>query len=146
MSAFIPAWVDGALRPVEKLEVHFRGLRHKAVSVFVLCGDPDWGESDEDCAQRRLAEELGVTGLKLTQQASVEYRADVGGGLIEHEVVSIFRARAATRMPLAPDPNEVMDTKWIRIGRLIEETQRRPAIFTPWLVIYLQRHFEPIFA
>ena len=35
----IPAWVDGTLRPVEKLAVHQRGLRHKAVSVFVLAGE-----------------------------------------------------------------------------------------------------------
>ena len=35
MTTLIPAWVDGTLTPVEKLEAHRRGLRHKAVSVFV---------------------------------------------------------------------------------------------------------------
>ena len=39
MSEYIPAWIDGVLTPVEKLEVHQRGLRHKAVSVFVMDGD-----------------------------------------------------------------------------------------------------------
>ena len=38
MSIMIPAWVDGVLVPVEKLEAHQKGLRHKAVSVFVLRG------------------------------------------------------------------------------------------------------------
>jgi len=28
MSIFIPAWINGALTPVEKLEAHRRGLRH----------------------------------------------------------------------------------------------------------------------
>lgn len=32
----IPAWVDGQLRPVDKIAVHERGLRHPAVSVFVM--------------------------------------------------------------------------------------------------------------
>ena len=32
----IPAWVDGTLQPVEKLDVHLRGLKHKAVSIFVI--------------------------------------------------------------------------------------------------------------
>ena len=38
MSEMVPAWVNGMLRPVEKLEVHRRGLRHPAVSVFVIDG------------------------------------------------------------------------------------------------------------
>ena len=38
MSEMIPAWVNGTLTQVEKLEVHQRGLRHKAVSVFVMRG------------------------------------------------------------------------------------------------------------
>ena len=33
---FIPAWDQGVLKPLEKLEVHKRGLRHKAVSVFLI--------------------------------------------------------------------------------------------------------------
>ena len=33
---FIPAWDQGVLQPLEKLEVHKRGLRHKAVSVFLI--------------------------------------------------------------------------------------------------------------
>ena len=36
MTIHIPTWIDGELQPVEKLEAHQRGLRHKAISVFVL--------------------------------------------------------------------------------------------------------------
>ena len=35
----IPAWVEGTLQPVEKLAAHERGLKHKAVSVFVISGE-----------------------------------------------------------------------------------------------------------
>ena len=38
MNDMIPTWVGGDLVAVEKLEAHKRGLLHKAVSVFVLCG------------------------------------------------------------------------------------------------------------
>ena len=90
MTEMVPAYVDGILTPVEKLEVHQRGLRHLAVSVFVMNGDrtllqrralgkyhtpglwtntccthPRWGEAAADCAARRLEEELGIAGLPL---------------------------------------------------------------------------------
>ena len=108
MTAPIPAWVDGRLRPVDKLAVHRDGLRHMAVSVFVLCGEalllqrraqgkyhtpglwantccshPQWGERAADCAVRRLREELGVTGIGLQPMGRIEYRADVGGGMVD---------------------------------------------------------------
>ena len=170
MSPSIPAWVDGALRPVEKLEVHRRGLRHKAVSVFVLRGDlvliqrralgkyhtpglwantccthPGWAEEPAACAVRRLDEELGITGLPLTHRDRIEYRAAVGGGLIEHEVVEVFVGEAPADLRIAPDPAEVMATRWVAVRTLIEEVSRRPADFTPWLRIYLEDHATAIF-
>ena len=36
MTILIPAWNNGNLEPVEKLEVHKRGLKHKAISIFVF--------------------------------------------------------------------------------------------------------------
>ena len=43
----IPAWVNGTLTPVDKLEAHQKGLRHKAVSVFVMDGKGlNVGQSD----------------------------------------------------------------------------------------------------
>ncbi len=34
MTQMIPAWVGDVLTPVEKLAVHRKGLKHKAVSVL----------------------------------------------------------------------------------------------------------------
>jgi isopentenyl-diphosphate delta-isomerase len=170
MTIEIPTWVDGQLRPVEKLEAHTRGLRHKAISVFLLregevllqrralgkyhtpglwantcCTHPFWGESALDCATRRLAEELGLSGIALDYRDTVEYRAEVGGGLIEHEVVDIFVGEVPAGTEPRPDPDEVMDTIWHPLGTLAEEVGRRPAGFTPWLRIYLRDHAAAIF-
>ncbi|KPP92136.1 MAG: isopentenyl-diphosphate delta-isomerase Idi [Rhodobacteraceae bacterium HLUCCA08] len=170
MTDTIPAWVNGDLRPVDKLEVHRRGLRHKAVSVFVLrgtevliqqraaakyhtpglwantcCTHPAWDEDPAACARRRLDEELGITGLAPVWRDRVEYRADVGGGLTEHEVVDLFVARARPDMPLAPNPAEVMATDWVDIYALAARTTRHPEVYTPWLRIYLAEHMNTIF-
>ena len=166
----IPAWVDGTLTPVEKLAAHQRGLRHLAVSVFVLRGDqvliqrramgkyhtpglwantccthPEWDEAPLACAQRRLNEELGITGLDLQHRGQVEYRADVGGGLIEHELVDVFIAEADRSMPLAPNPAEAMAVDWITRDDLRSAIAKTPDIFTPWLRIYMTEHAEAIF-
>lgn len=171
MSELVPAWVNGVLQPVEKLEVHRRGLRHKAVSVFVLrgsqvliqrraagkyhtpglwantcCTHPHWGEGDLDCARRRLEEELGIGGLTLVPVDDAEYRADVGGGLVEHEVVRIFRAEAPAGLAPRPAPEEVAEIRWIDRDALAAEVAQAPARFTPWLRIYLAEHGAQIFA
>lgn len=170
MSALIPAWDNGVLQPMDKLEVHRRGLKHKAISVFVTEGDrvliqrralnkyhtpglwantccthPHWNEGDLDCATRRLREELGITGLHLTHATEIEYRADVGGGLIEHELVQVYTARAMPDLVLDPDGDEVADTDWINLPALRAMVERFPERFTPWLRIYLEKHVRTIF-
>ncbi|MCB1335284.1 MAG: isopentenyl-diphosphate Delta-isomerase [Roseivivax sp.] len=169
MADMIPAWVDGTLTPVEKLDAHRRGLRHKAVSVFVFCGDavllqrramakyhtpglwantccthPHWEEPAGDCAVRRLKQELGLHGMAPEWLQQVEYRADVGGGMVEHEVVDLFVARLESRPRLSPDPAEVMDTDWVDWGALQAEVSASPERFVPWLRIYLRDHAETI--
>ena len=107
---------------------------------------PHWGEAAETCAARRLNEELGLTGLPLEYREQVTYRADVGGGLIEHEQVDIFLARVPTRVVPRPNPDEVMDTSWVDMAELARRTQAHPERFTPWLRIYLAEYSEQIFA
>ena len=170
MSIMIPAWVDGALTPVEKLEAHQRGLRHKAVSVFVLrgkevllqqramgkyhtpglwantcCTHPDWEEAPDDCAVRRLDDELGIKGLPLEHRHHLEYRADVGGGLIEHEVVEVYVGHAPDPFAFVPNPDEVMAIEWVDFDDLKARIARNPERFTPWLRIYMTDHAATIF-
>ena len=166
----IPAWVDGQLMPVDKLRAHREGLRHKAVSVFLrdgeaillqrralgkyhtpglwantCCTHPHWDEAPANCAKRRLFEELGIDGIDLNAVGQVEYRADVGDGMIEHEVVDIFLASASRDVMLLPDPDEVMDTRWIGLADLDREILVQPEAFTPWLRIYLAEHRDLLF-
>ena len=169
MTVMIPAWVDGVLTPVEKLEAHQRGLRHKAISVFLIDGDrtliqrralgkyhtpglwantccthPNWDEPAADCAVRRLKEELGIEGVRLSHADQVEYRAEVGGGLIEHELVDIYRAKADRPVSISLNPDEVMETRWISFDDLAAEIARTPSSYTPWLRIYMERHLSGI--
>lgn len=155
---------DGALYEVEKLAAHRAGLLHLAISVFVFDGDalliqrramgkyhcgglwantccshPHWGETPAAAAARRLREELGFAA-PLTPLGVSEYRADVGGGLIEHERVHLFRGAAdAATLRLAPDPAEVAETRWVTAAALEAEVAANPAAFTPWFRIYLAR-------
>lgn len=170
MTIMIPTWVDGELTPVEKLEAHQRGLRHKAVSVFVMrgneiliqrramskyhtpglwantcCTHPEWDEAAEDCATRRLAEELGITGVIPIYRDTIEYRADVGNGLTEHEVVDLFTGHASPDLEVVPNPDEVMETRWMTFRELRRTVASFPNRFTPWLRIYLQEHSVKIF-
>lgn len=170
MSVMIPAWDNGVLKPVEKLDVHLRGLKHKAVSVFVMnrakvliqqralgkyhtpglwantcCTHPAWDEDPTDCAVRRLNEELGISGLYPSHRDQIEYRADVGNGLIEHEVVEVFVADATEALRLSPNPDEVMNTKWVDFYDLCADVARHPGRYTPWLRIYLEEYSTAIF-
>jgi isopentenyl-diphosphate delta-isomerase len=104
-----------------------------------------WGEEDAACAARRLHEEVGITGLTLQAAGTVEYRAAVGGGMVEHEVVALFRAEAGPELPLALNPAEVRAVRWVDLEALQAEIAATPEKFTPWLRIYLAEHASQIF-
>ncbi|MEM6465313.1 MAG: isopentenyl-diphosphate Delta-isomerase [Pseudomonadota bacterium] len=167
----IPAYVNGRLEPVEKLEAHELGLRHLAVSVFILngnrlllqqralgkyhtpglwantcCTHPKWNEDMLACAVRRLEEEVGLTDIPLRSRDQLEYRADVGNGLIEHELVTVFvgHANSDQLMP-TPNPDEVKALRWVDLEDLRREVEETPEQFTPWLRIYMRDHFSQIF-
>ena len=166
----IPAWVGNTLTPVDKLEVHQRGLRHKAVSVFVMAGNkvliqkralskyhtpglwantccthPLWNEASDACAVRRIDEELGITGLDPIHKGRVEYRAEVGNDMIEHEVVDIYLAEADESLSVTCNLDEVAAVRWVDLTELEKEAEEYPDRFTPWLKIYLESHRTTIF-
>lgn len=156
---------DGTLYRIGKLEAHRLGALHLAISVFVFdgpllliqrrafskyhcgglwantcCTHPHWGETLPAAARRRLREELGFE-LALTETRTVEYEADVGGGLTEHERVSMYVGAADRhRLAVRPNPAEVCETRWVSAGDLKAEVTETPDIFTPWFRIYLERY------
>ena len=155
---------DGTLFPMEKMRVHEQAQFHLAISVFVFdrgdlliqkrarskyhcgglwantcCSHPNWTETLAACASRRLGEELGFT-LPLAEQCVVEYSADVGNGLHEHERVSFFTAQARREdLRIFPNPEEVETTRWISPAQLAREITADPEAFTPWFRIYAER-------
>jgi isopentenyl-diphosphate delta-isomerase len=166
----IPAWDGGALRPLDKLEVHRRGLRHPAVSVFLrvgetflwqqralgkyhsgglwanaCCSHAHWGETQLDCAHRRMAEELGIDGLTFRPLGQVEYRAIVGPDMTEHELVDVFLAELSTRPGMAPDSAEVAAVAWMSLAEIDAAIGAKPDDFTPWLKLYLTDHRAELF-
>jgi len=165
MVQIIPAIADdGTLYKIEKMEAHRQGVLHLAISVFIFDGDdmliqrradgkyhcggmwanaccshPHWDESAADAAERRLGEELGCA-LPLRACGETTYRADVGGGLWEHERVTMFRgdsARDALTLDLNPD--EVSEVRWASVDALRAEAKAVPETITPWFRIYLDR-------
>ena len=165
MPQIIPAIAeDGSLYRIEKMEAHRQGALHLAISVFIFdgedmlvqrraaskyhcpgmwanacCSHPHWDESAFDAATRRLGEELGCS-LPLHDCGETTYRADVGGGLWEHEQVTLFRADIARdALSLDLNPDEVSEVRWASVDALRSEAEATPETITPWFRIYLNR-------
>lgn len=156
---------DGSYYPAEKLDTHVRNLRHVAISVFVFnagrlllqkraavkyhsgllwantcCSHPRWRESPEECAPRRLREELGWS-LPVQKFGEISYSADVGNGLFENEVAHCFAARAPADIPLdSYDPEEVAELEWADLKTIDERLKSDPGRFSKWFQIYMTRH------
>lgn len=153
---------DEPVGMADKLAAHQDGRLHRAVSVFLFnatgevllqrradskyhspgrwsntaCGHPRPGEAPEDAARRRLRDELGIV-CGVWPLTVVRYRADVEGGLVEHEIdhvfVGLFEGIAH------PRPAEVSECRWIRVTALLEDCQANPDRYTAWLPILLDR-------
>jgi isopentenyl-diphosphate delta-isomerase len=147
---------DTELGCAGKLEAHKRGLLHRAVSVVVgrsdgrlllqrraagkyhsggrwsnaCCTHPRPGEGAGGAARRRLWEELGID-CPLAPAGSVRYLADVGGGLVEHELTHVFVGRCDDE-PI-PDPAEVCDWLAVEPHLLERDCLQRPSAYSAWL-------------
>ncbi len=152
-----------------KIEVHRRGLKHRAISVLVrnragdmlvhrrnpakyhsgglwtnaCCSHPRPGEPADKAAHRRLAEEMGIdTAMKPLFTA--HYRAAVSNGYIEDEVVHAFGA--TYEGPVTPDPAEVSEWKWMPFAALADDMASRPELYTIWFRHYFREHSDVIAA
>ncbi|MEM6381885.1 MAG: isopentenyl-diphosphate Delta-isomerase [Pseudomonadota bacterium] len=159
---------DGSVFPIEKMEAHRQGQLHLALSVFVFspdgrllvqqrawskyhcggqwantcCSHPHWNEDLPTAAARRLHEELGFS-VPLTPVGSLIYKADVGGGLTEHEHVHLFRGTANPQeLTVRLEPSEVEAVAWQSIPDLAEMADNNPEAITPWFRIYLRERSD----
>jgi isopentenyl-diphosphate Delta-isomerase len=151
-----------------KLPAHRRGYLHRAVSVFVLdgagrmllqrraagkyhsagqwanacCSHPRPGEAPQPAAERRLREELGFS-CALRPRGVTIYRADVGAGLIEHELVHLFAG--VHRGEVAPDPREADAVAWVTQDDLRRDMAAAPESYAPWFRHYAQALGDSLF-
>lgn len=147
----------------DKLEVHRRGLLHRAFSIFLVdgegavllqkrhpgkyhsgglwanscCGHPRPGEPTMRAARRRLFEELGVRA-DLTLAFRTRYAASVGDGLTENEIVNVYVGRFAGEA--RPHPEEIVDLASVSMEGLAREIARDPGAYAYWLRHYLGQH------
>ena len=154
--------LDEEIGRMEKLEAHREGVLHRAFSVFIFndsgemllqrraavkyhspglwtnacCSHPRPGEAVEAAAHRRLGEELNFDA-ELTALEPMLYRADVGGGLIEHEYDHLFAG--TYNGAVTPNPSEVSDTRYIALDLLQDWIEKRPQDFTAWFRIAIPR-------
>jgi isopentenyl-diphosphate delta-isomerase len=149
----------------EKMKAHREGKLHRAFSVFVFnekgemllqkrapqkyhsgglwtnacCSHPRPGEAIEQAAVRRLNEEMGFV-CELKKAFHFIYKAELDGGLIEHEFDHVFIGNYKGETALGgftPDPNEVVDYRWLDIHSLKIEVKTFPEKFTTWFKIAL---------
>jgi isopentenyl-diphosphate delta-isomerase len=156
---------DRPLGTCAKLDAHEDGGRlHRAFSVFLFdphgrmllqqraatkyhfgglwtnacCSHPRPGEAVIEAARRRVREELGVD-VVLTPALTFVYRAeDPQSGLTEHEYDHVFVGRV-NEGDVKPDSAEVAAVRWVEPGVLLEDVNTRPARYTPWFKIVLER-------
>ncbi len=158
----------GQLYPIGKLDAHIRNVPHLAISVFLFnegrllmqqradskyhsgglwantcCSHPRWQESLPDCAQRRLAEEVGCHST-LTHFGKINYSAAVGN-LFENEVAHCYVGYMdEAALPIVCNTNEVQALRWQTLDQLQSDISNCPDEYSPWVRIYMQEHFELI--
>ncbi|MEN8248292.1 MAG: isopentenyl-diphosphate Delta-isomerase [Bacteroidota bacterium] len=147
---------DNFLGTMEKLEAHQKGLLHRAFSIYLInekgdfllqrraqdkyhsaglwtntcCSHPQPEETTTKAAIRRLNEEMGINSTPLTPLFHFVYKADFGNGLTEHELDHVFIG-TFNGEPL-PDPNEVMEWKYIPANDLLIDVKENPQNYTEW--------------
>ena len=151
---------DRELGTMEKMEAHRQGRLHRAFSVFVFnckgelllhrraldkyhsgglwtntcCSHPRPQETVVEAAQRRLMEEMGMR-CQLEPKFSFVYRADLDHGMIEHELDHVLVGYSD--VPPHPNPEEVCETRYMRIPELQKDIEQHPDRYTAWFKICL---------
>jgi isopentenyl-diphosphate delta-isomerase len=98
------------------------------------CGHPKPGEPVADAAARRMVDELGLSGVPLTEIGVYVYRAaDPQTGRVEHEYDHVLLGRIDAATPMRPDPAEVAALHWEQLDSLRSALDSTPETYAPWL-------------
>jgi len=159
---------DREIGRADKLAAHRLGYLHRAVSICIVddhgrmllqrrapvkyhsaglwtnacCSHPRPGEATDKAALRRLPEELGFS-CPLFWKATTHYRANVGGSLVEDELVHLFVGRY--NGAVKPDPLEVDQFSWLTYEFLSLDVSSNPEKYTYWFRHYLSEFGRNLF-
>ena len=156
---------DNQLGTMEKLEVHKKGLLHRAFSVFIFnsegkfllqqradekyhspglwsntcCSHPLSGETVADAVKRRLTQEMGMQ-TETTFQFSFIYKKEFDNGLTEYEFDHVYFGKS-DELP-HPNPSEVKNWKYVSLSDLKKDLLENPDNYTEWLKICFEKVLE----
>lgn len=155
---------DTPIGTMGKLEVHQKGLLHRAFSVFIFndngqlllqkraahkyhsaglwtntcCSHPAPGEETLTAANRRLKEEMGLDTL-LIHKTTFIYKTGFDNGLTEHEFDHVYIGNYNENPVLNED--EADDYKWMSIDEIKDDIKKKPKDFTSWFKIAIEKVF-----
>ena len=154
---------DHQIGVMDKVEAHRgEGKRHRASSVCLFnkngelliqqrskkkivgalqwantcCGNVWPGELYEECAQRRLQHELGITTTTVQPLYTFEYHVQCNDKFSEWEIDRVFVGKYDGEVKLNPD--EVANFAWKLPGKVLEDIQKDQKEFVPWLKMILE--------
>jgi len=139
------------------------GILHRAFSVFVFnrdrelllqaraaekrlwpgywsnscCGHQMLHESVASAVERKLSQELGITGYGISELYQFEYQAAYLNVGSEYELCSVVICRSDDT--LAVNPREVAAIRWISLAKLKTELENQADRFTPWFKLEIDQ-------
>lgn len=150
---------------MEKMEAHRLGLLHRAFSVIAFnskneillhqraigkyhsgglwtnacCSHPMPGERLESAASRKFFQEMGlkIGAAEFTRIGAFIYHINFHNGLIENEYDHVLKVLVEDDP--TPNPDEVMDWKWVQKTELMKWLQQSPESFTFWFRLIAER-------
>ncbi len=153
---------DLPLGSMDKMEVHQKGLLHRAFSVFIFneqqelllqqrafskyhsaglwtntcCSHPREQETVMEAAHRRLKEEMGFD-CEMNERFSFTYKAAMDNGLIEYEYDHVFFG-LFDGVPIL-NPVEVNSFRWIHLDEIEKDLKMHPDKYTAWFRLIFPR-------
>lgn len=153
---------DNDIGTMEKMEAHEKAVLHRAFSIFLFntkgemlihqralskyhtpglwtntcCSHPRLGESLAQATSRRLMEEMGMEA-EIHEIFHFLYKADVGQGLIEHEIDHVFIGTSDALPKINRD--EVETYAYVQVDELRNDIKLNPEKYTAWFKIAFDR-------
>ena len=146
---------DNEVGQLEKMEAHRKALLHRAISVFICntkgewllqrrafgkyhsnglwtntcCSHPFPGETSQEAAKRRLAEEMGLQA-NLKEIFWFTYKEPLDNELTEHELDHVF-VGVTDELPEI-NTDEVNEWKYMSFDALKADIENHPEKYTVW--------------